>query len=166
MAGAQRAQGVRAPVWAKWRRLSWQDRRLLAEAFPMLALSSLMVRFAYFRFIARTASWGHGRKAMPKEMQRHLAGRVRWALEACSRRLPWKTVCFQQGLAAQWMLRRRGIPSQLFFGATQAGSTGLEAHVWVRIGDIDVVGEKAAPRFAALACFPSHPLSVPDEEHS
>ena len=52
-------------------------------------------------------------------------------------------MCFQQGLAAQLMLRRRGIPSVLYYGAAQDGS-GLHAHVWVRDGDIDVIGGEIA----------------------
>jgi hypothetical protein len=63
-------------------------------------------------------------------------------------------MCFQQGLAAQLMLRRRGIPSVLYYGAAQDDRSGLYAHVWVRDGDVDVIGGEIADRFAILAAFP------------
>jgi hypothetical protein len=64
-------------------------------------------------------------------------------------------LCFQQGLAAQLMLRRRGIPSVLYYGAAQGDRTGLCAHVWVQDGEVDVIGGEIAHRFAILATFPS-----------
>jgi hypothetical protein len=63
-------------------------------------------------------------------------------------------MCFQQGLAAQLMLRRRDIPSVLYYGAAQDDRSGLNAHVWVRDGDIDVIGVEISYRFAVLATFP------------
>jgi hypothetical protein len=80
--------------------------------------------------------------------------RIRWAIIAAAGRVPWRALCFQQGLAAQLMLRRRGVPSVLYYGAAQGERTGLSGHVWVRDGDVDVVGGEIADRFAVLATFP------------
>jgi len=63
-------------------------------------------------------------------------------------------MCFEQGLAAQLMLRRRGIASVLYFGVAPNDQNGLAAHVWVRDGDVDVVGGESASEFAVLATFP------------
>jgi len=52
------------------------------------------------------------------------------------------------------MLRRRGVPSFLYFGAAPDDERGLIAHVWVRDGEVNIVGGKEAPRFAVLATFP------------
>jgi hypothetical protein len=65
-------------------------------------------------------------------------------------------VCFQQGLAAQLMLRRRGVPSVLYYGAAPNDGSGLSAHVWVRDGDVGVIGDEIASRYAQLAAFPPH----------
>ena len=124
----------------------------------MLALASLAISFLPFRFIARTASCGgRGGMILPNKTVSILQ-HVRWAVPACARRLPWRAVCFQQGLAAHWMLRRRGLPSVLYYGAgTDPGvcqSKRIAAHVWVRCGDFDVCGSDMAPRFAVLAAFP------------
>jgi hypothetical protein len=83
-----------------------------------------------------------------------LLARVRWSVDAWARRVPWRAVCFQKGLAAHWMLRRRGIASVLHYGAAQAPDEGLSAHVWVSVGRTIVTGGGEAPRFARLASFP------------
>jgi hypothetical protein len=63
-------------------------------------------------------------------------------------------MCFEQGLAAQIMLRRRGVPSRLYYGAAQNDQRGLSAHVWVQDGEVNVIGGEIASRFALLATFP------------
>jgi hypothetical protein len=68
--------------------------------------------------------------------------------------VPWRALCFEQGLAAQFMLRRQGIPSVLYYGAAQGDRGELLTHVWVCDGDLDVVGGEIAHRFAILATFP------------
>jgi hypothetical protein len=77
------------------------------------------------------------------------------AVQAVARRAPWRSLCYQQGLTAQIMLRRRGIDSTLYFGARPKGCEGLAAHVWVRDGAQDVIGCEEAHGFAVLACFPA-----------
>ena len=52
------------------------------------------------------------------------------------------------------MLRRRGIPSVLYYGAAPDDRCGIVAHVWVRDGEADVVGCELAGRYALLASFP------------
>jgi hypothetical protein len=78
---------------------------------------------------------------------------------ACARRLPWHPMCFPRGLAAQWMLRRRGIPSVLYYGAAPDAVKGVAAHVWVCDGEVPVIGGRAAEGMAVLARFPA---SEPD----
>ena len=78
-----------------------------------------------------------------------------------SRRVPWRALCFEQGLAAQIMLRRRGIASTLYYGAAPDKAEGLSAHVWVRDGAIDVVGCELAPHYGVLAVFPPEPEPSP-----
>lgn len=75
------------------------------------------------------------------------------AVERASRRLPVRTVCFHEGLAAQWMLRRRGAHSFLHYGIKQANDR-LSAHVWVTLNGRIIVGEAASADHACVATFP------------
>lgn len=78
---------------------------------------------------------------------------VAWAVTAAARRARFRAVCIERGLAAQTMLRRRGIGATLYYGAAP-GVDGLAAHVWVRWQGIDVIGGESAARFTPLATFP------------
>ena len=78
-----------------------------------------------------------------------------WAIEAVSRRLPWRTVCFQKGVAVQALLRRSGVDARLHYGARRNADSGeLEAHVWVTAGTQSVIGVEEAKGFAELATYP------------
>ena len=85
------------------------------------------------------------------------AARIGWAVDAVARRAPWTPLCFERGLAAHFMLRRRGRDSTLCYGARNDEVLGPSAHVWVRLDERDVIGGEEAPRFALLARFPERP---------
>jgi hypothetical protein len=139
----------------KFFQLPRYDRLLLLEASLWLAVAALAIAVLPFRHLGFLAARPTRRPEPPHNACLMEVRRVRWAIVATARRVPWRALCFQQGLAAQYMLRRRGVPSVLYYGAAQDDQTGLFAHVWVRNGDVDVVGGEIADRFAILATFPS-----------
>ena len=126
------------------------DWLLVAEALAALALASLAIALLPFRRVAAAASV-RGRRETRDDTE--MVRRVRGAITGWSRRVPWKAVCFQRGLAMHWMLRRRGIRSVLLYGVRQR-EEGLGAHVWVDVGGETVIGGEEAPDFACLARFP------------
>ena len=145
-----------APV-ARPAPLGLGDARLLAEALATLAWASAAIANKPFAQVAAIAGSRpvRGAPASPAEIDR-----VVQAVEAWARRVPWRTVCFQQGLAAHLMLRRRGVASRMHYGVSQAvektpGDKGLGAHVWVSVGDRLVIGGEEAERFACLATYPA-----------
>ena len=143
-------------AFAKLLQLPMRDRILLAEAVTDMGIAALAVAVLPFRTLAAAASrTPHAPFSGGQEIPT-LVGGVRWAVEAAARRVPWRAKCFEQGLTAQHMLRRRGVPSVLYYGAAPKGSADMAAHVWVRAGDIDVVGCEIASQFALLAKFPDH----------
>jgi Transglutaminase-like superfamily len=107
-----------------------------------------------FRLVVRTATWGaHGNPA-PADIGSAMAARIGWAVRAAGRRACWRARCFHRGLAAQWMLRRRGIVATLYSGVAPDREKGLVAHVWVRTAEFDVGGGESANRFPVLATIP------------
>ena len=131
-------------------RPSLADGPMFAEALAALALASLAIAVLPFRRVAAAASLpGRG----PARVDPDTVRRARSALIGWSRRVPWRTVCFQKGLALHWMLRRRGIRSVLLYGARREGE-GLAAHVWVDVDGETVIGGEEASKFACLASFP------------
>jgi hypothetical protein len=128
------------------------DRALVAEALVCLALASAALQVTTFAALARWASRPDDSDRRPAEPER--ARRVARAVLSAARRAPWAPACFAQGLACHAMLRRRGLPSRLYYGARNDGSLGPQAHVWVRAGQVGLVGAEMAGDFALLATFP------------
>ena len=139
----------------KFFRLPRHDRRFLLEATFWLAVAGLAIAVLPFRQIGRLASRPIRRPEPSPSARLREVKRIRRAIIVSAAQVPWRAVCFQQGLAAQFMLRRRGVPSVLYYGAALDNGSGLSTHVWVRDGDVDVIGGEIANRFAILATFPS-----------
>src|SRR5258708_14397318 len=89
---------------------------LLAEAFVTLAFASAAIRRLSFLQVGRLASRSLGPSRSKQD--EGLLDKIAWAVRASARHVPWRAVCFQQGLTAPIMLRRRGVASTLYFGAS------------------------------------------------
>jgi hypothetical protein len=76
--------------------------------------------------------------------------RVAAAIAAASRRVPWRSDCLEQAIAAKAMLRRRGIASTLYLGMAR---DPVAAHAWLRVGDLNVTGGRDVARYAVVASF-------------
>lgn len=74
----------------------------------------------------------------------------RRAVLAWCRRVPWRALCMEQGVALARLLSKRGEPVTIFYGAVTQHDN-LEAHVWVRSGDIPIVGCEIADQFIVLS---------------
>jgi hypothetical protein len=132
-------------------RLGLSDWLLLAEGLAALAAASAAIHLLPFRRLAAAASRGEARIAADEARLRKL----RWAVQAWAKRVPWRAVCFQRGLAFHWMLRRRGIASKLHYGVSPTGTRGISAHVWISVAGRDWMGGEEASGFKCLAIFPA-----------
>lgn len=137
--------------------LGLRDTPLLAEALATLAWASAEIANKPFAHVAAIAGSRpvRGAPADTREIDR-----VVQAVQAWARRVPWRAVCFQQGLAVHLMLRRRGVRSRMHYGVSQTvektpGDKALGAHVWIGVGDRLVIGGEEAARFACLATYPA-----------
>jgi hypothetical protein len=127
------------------------DLPLAAEAAGWLFLAWLMAGLLPVRRLA------HSMLRAPSPAQGYdeaaTIARVRWAVQAASRRVPWRSACLHQAIAAQRMLCRRGIAVELVFGVARDDAGRLQAHAWAKAGEITVVGGEVADRFSRLATF-------------
>ena len=125
-------------------------RRLLIRAVLLLAGASAALTLMPFR---RAIAFG----SVP--LRRRGAGAnvedCVWAVEAAARRVPWRAMCIEQGLAVQRMLRESGIGAVLHYGANREAPSGdLKAHVWVSVDGKPVIGGREAADYREVATFP------------
>jgi len=137
----------------RWARIDWADRLLLCEAAIVLARAALAIRFRPFRAVMARAVRPVRPPLCPAGEKADRIRRARWAVEACARRLPWKSACFHKGLALQRMLRRRGVATDLHYGIAHDGDSAIKAHVWVTDGAEPIIGGEEALEYRRVGTF-------------
>jgi len=150
--------------------LGWSGNLLLVEAIVTLAAAAAAIRFLSFR---RAVSFGAVPLGEQRENPTRLADELSWTVEAAARIVPFRTVCFQQGLALQRMARRRGVDVNAEGSGNPGASNtfrllgwkagalvfGLEtdrlaAHVWVSADGRALIGEQHDNIFMTVATYP------------
>ena len=131
--------------------LGWSGNLLLVEAIAALAAAAVAIRFLPFR---RAVSFGAVPLGEPRENPTALADELSWTVEAAARIVPFRTVCFQQGLALQRMARRRGIDARLHYDIGKDETDRLAAHVWVSADGRALIGEQHDNVFMTVATYP------------
>jgi Transglutaminase-like superfamily len=122
-------------------------RKYLREAASCLLIARLAIRLLPPHLVLKWAD------RSPRRICRfsgYEIGWVSWAVEAAGANKWIGAVCLPRALAAQTMLRRRGIASQLCLGVARVDGT-LHTHAWVEIGTSIIVGETERPRFTKLS---------------
>lgn len=126
-----------------------RDLALLAESVAALAVAAAAIRLLPFRrLVERIEAAPIAASICAVE-----AERVAWAVAAAARRVPWRAVCFQQGLAGYWMLRRRGLAAMLHYGLGTRDA-GLAGHVWLSVDGRVLLGGEQVPDFQHVISFP------------
>jgi hypothetical protein len=121
---------------------------LLLESVLLLAAARVVVRLVPFRIYSRVMGRDAESADAPAPEAVH---RVSRAIESVSGHVPWRSKCLEQALAAKVMLRGRGISNTLYVAV--AREVALEAHAWVRSGDVYVTGQAEFDRYTIVARF-------------
>jgi hypothetical protein len=120
--------------WRKLRGLSWPERRLLLQAAVALPAVAALIRVKGLRrcqaLLARLtpAANGPGPKA-DGSAESHARTVVR-VVAAAAAHGPYRANCLQQSVTLWWLLRRRGLESELRIGTRKEGGR-FDAHAWV-----------------------------------
>lgn len=136
------------------RQLSPSDRWLLLETLVHLVAAQLALRIVPFRWLI----WWFQRPArqpeLTEEARQAVIQKVRLAIHYTNQWLNLNAVCFPRSLAAQTMLRRRGVSTTLYYGATTLADQGkLTVHVWLQDGDQGIVAHENSSQFQILARY-------------
>jgi hypothetical protein len=111
----------------------------LAQAVILLPLTALVLRLAGLRrsqrIFSRLIPHDPARKIEWSEMALAQALRISHLVDLAARHGLYPANCLQRSLALWWMLRRRGIQSELQFGTRKADGR-FEAHAWIEVAGV------------------------------
>ena len=109
-----------------------------AIAAVMLVVADCVVRVVPFAVIARRVQRELRRGANDAS---DATKRVRWAIDAAHRRLPWNVPCLATAIAANRLLAWRGVASELWLGVRANEKLSVDAHAWLVADGRVVAGE-------------------------
>jgi hypothetical protein len=133
---------------------------LLIEAALWLLLARALLLVVPFRSLARR----FGTFVAPSDLRTGVghsdggagdaavAREIGWAVTTAARHVPFQAVCLPQAMAARMMLKRRGVPSVIHFGAAKGGDS-LDTHAWLDAAGVEVTGFPVGGQFAEIGCF-------------
>jgi hypothetical protein len=142
-------------LWRVWR-LPAAERWQLALALAMLPLTALgLWAMGLRRWLALFTRLGprDGGPASRDEATMVGEGRAAaWLVEAAARHGPYRATCLPRSLTLWWLLRRRGIASDLHIGVRKNAGR-FEAHAWVELrGRVLSDDHGVRERFTAFDC--------------
>ena len=136
-----------------WRALSWADRwRLLAMMlFGLPAISACLRLRGYVRtrsWLERISTTDRRRAATRDDLDAALA--LANLASIAGRHGPFPATCLRQSLMIHWVLRRRGLSSELMIGVRKQDDK-VDAHAWVELD-----GHALEPGEITHRSFPAH----------
>lgn len=145
-----------------WHRLPITEKALFFEAAYFLGIARLAVLLVPFKRIAPTLGTLVAHTDVSQESSPDpKALQIARAIARAVRYTPWESVCLPQAIAAQRMLRRRGMEWRLYLGvAREEEAPGLKAHAWLYSGPIILCGAAGHQQFSIVSVFSSG-----DEKH-
>ncbi|HEX7695253.1 MAG TPA: lasso peptide biosynthesis B2 protein [Sphingomonas sp.] len=138
----------------------WRRQCLVAEASASMLAARLTLLRPFPRVAAQLGEFVSpadprvAERAAPTTPDQAATARaIGWAVRAAAPFMPFRSVCLQQAMAAQAMLRRRGIVSVMHFGASPSGKRAIDAHAWLAAAGVKVTGYPIPPDMGKIACF-------------
>jgi hypothetical protein len=134
-------------IMERWRgfwRLKPSERRIVLEAAAALSATWAGVRLLGFRRWNATIERSTLEKSAEADRRNasgvnpstiDMASVIATRLDLAARNMFFRTNCLERSLALQWMLRRRGIATDLRIGARKESEL-FEAHAWIELDGV------------------------------
>ena len=133
---------LRLPGAVKWS---------LPEAVVLTAYYRHLILHTPFAKIAPTI--GTPRLETPEDDWGKALWDVKKTVEVVGKRMPWSCTCLVRALAAKKMLNRRGFRCTLFMGVATDSAGKMEAHAWLRCGNVYVTGGNGGSKYTVTAIY-------------
>lgn len=122
-------------------RLSAKQKKMLPEAFFLSAYYRFQILYRPFSKISCKIGIA-GYETSDNEDYRAIASEIQSVVEPVCNHTLWESKCLVRALTAKKMLNRRSCPCTLYMGVTLKKDGKMEAHAWLRCGNMFVTGGK------------------------
>lgn len=133
--------------WHKLLSLSFSEVWHLMEAAAAIVAFDLALRLFPSKICL---AFFKGKAVFRPRRQRADPRRLAWLVEVADRYAPGRSSCLRKAAALAWLLRRRGIATDLRIGVAQEGGNFM-AHSWLESESGEVIGLSDTDKYAPLS---------------
>lgn len=133
----------------RWRDLDWLVAYGARALFELVRARLAFARLAATDIMVRNQAAARAARAPRQCHDAVLLARIAYVIPRLSARLPWRSDCVIQAIAAQNWLAAKGLPSEIRIGVERPEATGFGAHAWLVHGE-DVVTGGDISRYVVL----------------
>lgn len=133
----------------RWRDLGWLVAYGARALFELVRARLAFARLAAADIVARNQAAARAARAPREGDNAEMLARIAYVIPRLSARLPWRSDCVIQAIAAQNWLSAKGLPSEIRIGVERPEATGFGAHAWLVHGEDVVTGGDIA-RYVVL----------------
>lgn len=145
MTGNQSPDPWTRPIEPTWRDLGWLVPLVLVALFELIRARIAFARFAAADITQRNAAAARlTSSAPPRSTNQRWLARVAFVIPRIADRLPWRSDCLVQAIAAQNWLARHGLASAIEIGVEKSDhsrqAVPFAAHAWLVHDDKVITG--------------------------
>lgn len=134
--------------------LTFNRKILLIASFLLMGIIRAALLMLPFRCIA--TCMGKERFDSPAFISRQQSNKaiiISQVIAIASKHTPWKSECLVQALTAQVFLKIFKIPNTLYLGISKDDLNSLQAHAWLRCGELIITGAQVRNEFKEINKF-------------
>ncbi|MEG0847286.1 MAG: lasso peptide biosynthesis B2 protein [Niameybacter sp.] len=134
--------------------LDWRTKWLMIQTFVLCGIARALILLIPFKKIRPYLGTHNADSRQEEDVEVYRqAKRIAHTVSIVSHYTPWESKCLVQAMVAQYLLKRRKIPTTLYLGVAKGGEGELKAHAWLRCGQLIVTGDGARRGYKEVARF-------------
>ena len=138
-------------------RLPIKEKMLFVEAFFLLGLMRLLITTVSFKRLTRSLRQSSTDVELSplNDNQATVAVQVGEIIGRAANNTPWESVCLTQALAAQRMLKKRGIPGVFYLGVMKdkENDKNVRGHAWSQCDETIITGAKEHEDYTVISVY-------------
>lgn len=135
-------------------RIKWKDKILFFRAFFLSGIARIAILLIPFRVVKKFLGVSKKESCYDIRIEEYRrVKRIAWAVNEASKYTPWESKCLVKAITAQKMLKGYKIYSTLYLGINKDEKNNMEAHAWLRCGNVFVTGGYGKEDFVEVAKF-------------
>lgn len=120
----------------------------------MIRLSILIIPFNYLKKGLGIPKQESSFESSEKQLE--VAKQVRCLVLQVCHHTPWESKCLVRAILSAHLLKRKGMESTLYLGVNKNVAGDIQAHAWLRVGEMIIMGGENKNDFVEVARFYKH----------